>query len=92
MEILQICDGFTDSENMFKQIGINAFSDTPTESQNMNNDVGMDTLQEMKEKEQFFEVSALVHPTRLKYPPRMQACIKTETCCRNVIDRVRSSN
>ena len=30
--------------------------DTPTESQHMNNDIGLDTLQEMKEKEQFFEV------------------------------------
>ena len=27
----------------------------------MNNDMGMDTLQEMKEKEDFFEVSALLH-------------------------------
>ena len=49
---------------MFYQTGIDAFSDTPTESHNMNNDIGMDTLQEMKEKENFFEVSAVLQPSK----------------------------
>ena len=54
----------------------------------MNNDIGMDTLQEMKEKENFFEVSAVLQPG--KHLPWMFGSISTYLYL--VIEQVRSWN